>query len=1130
MAKNKKLNKKKKISSTNKVEKEKQLIVQRFIRGGQLLNDSFEHIVARLMTSSHSEGLKCFIYEKYFEIPAFKSAFTAKVIKQDHNVSFYKAAISKDMSLDSLLYFAFTNILQLKTEAEAISRLQLDIGKFILSSDWSRADEALDELEAIGGVSLWSISTRFSIHFFSEKYDSANKYISNLPVDLERISKIQIKYEKTRADETTTAKKHLDSLNRQIEDLRLNGFDELSNVFKLDHYFDPKDPIGEIGTLVKVTLFSRLTDQLCYFKRLFKLAVLQKYELERTTKKILDSNFDDIELITIAKNYMCEFDNEAPRDKALKDIVSNYLLDDFAKTYKLSSEFLSRNPSTTCIYEILAKSAVATSQGINTDLTVLKKIVNKFIDVINGERIESNLNDLEKYYLNLKQFEFSCHIKAFIDKYSDINKDAAKTVYNYSDLSQIVCSPFNLEYIYDGIKDDKRKKNIKDWFVEYQGIYELCLQVSGQPSDLPVWRRSKIDGEISLMENNFERAISSFRQGLNNCNPTQHKELLPKLIVSLYKAGSEIEALELLANKLLETRKVRVLPVEFIAEKLIDNLRRSNNVRLLENIAIVLYFYNYYTSSGDITQILSNVTENLLMLKGVEDVADIKTTNWSSNIFILTHIMNVDVIDGFIRILADDLDMYTVRMEICQQLLEMKQIQNDKNLHDYVVSDYNSSFNRLINYFCSSSLSNGRIQIEKEQLKVKLTNDLKGLYSVATTYEKSPWYKSRLGFNVELEQRRNNDIYLLSIVEKIKDEYTTNKLFGLDNSLNIGIRHGGLFNHLWAPIKTNKINGVKKENSYKVDSIFDDYSLLNKEVIDEYKARFSKFLTDLEKMYLSFKNRCYVNSSQEVKVNERFFNFQYKEEDIKDIFEKINGGMTLSSLIEYIFTRLDEKTTFFLERIRKHRIPELRVAIEKLYSDFLTDVGNAPTQLLKSVNLAKQQSLSRCDSLKDWFDWSGEAASDFTVSSALEQAYSLVQSLHPSANFNVNVSDLSTHIFAKNEYTSFVSILVLIKENVVKHAGFSYDFTVSDKFEEKEGFLYLRFSNEISSNARKEVLKKLNKINTNLDGEVVDLASQESSSGIYKIKLILNYKLNYQSIIRVGVEGNQFYVNIKIKL
>jgi hypothetical protein len=267
-----------------------------------------------------------------------------------------------------------------------------------------------------------------------------------------------------------------------------------------------------------------------------------------------------------------------------------------------------------------------------------------------------------------------------------------------------------------------------------------------------------------------------------------------------------------------------------------------------------------------------------------------------------------------------------------------------------------------------------------------------------------------------------------------------------------------------------------------------------------------------------------VNSSQAVKENERFFHFNYTSPAILDILEKIQSGITLPSLIDYIFILLDDQTTYFLERIRKYRIPELRNSTDEIFTNFTKSISNAPSQLVKQVSLAHQQSLS------DWFDWGGEAASDFTVASALEQAYSLVESLHPSANFKKELEDCSTHVFDKNEYSSFVSILVLIKENVVKHAGFSLDFSVVDFFKEQSGTLHLKFSNVINSNSKRIAQKKLSKINSNLGGEIIDLASQDSSSGIYKIKLILNYKLNYQSRIKVGVEGNQFYIDIKIEV
>jgi hypothetical protein len=1022
MAQFKKKKKKKAVSNVNKVEQEKQKIIQRFLNRGEIDDQSAIYITSSLLRGDHSEGLKCVIYDKYYEVPAFKAAMRRSFIRNDFSVSRYKALPYKGMSLDCLLCICLSNLSAFRKEVEVTSRLQEEVGKLILNSDWEKANSCLEEIVAISGESLWSISSKFTVNFFSKNFHLSKELTESLPEDIDSISKNQIQYERNRSEEATTPKRYADSLNRQIEDLRLNNLHSTSIFFKLDHYFDPKDDMGDLRGIVGGVLSSRLADQLSYFKRILKIAILNNVNVERTIKNLCKLGINDKELDIVVQNNLCEFTSDTSVTKDVREIFSDYLKDDFEGSFEKSVALINQEANITSIYEICAKSAVIANKTFKSADTLSNKIITKLIEVIKGNRIESNIIELEKYYLNLKQFEFSCHIKAFVEKYSDINKEGAKLVYNYSDMSQVVCSPFNIEYLHN-FKDKESSSKIARWFHSFTGLEQLHLEVTDQNSQLPEWRREKVKGDIFLLENNYSAVVEHYQVAINSSNIVHYKEVLPRLIISMFKAGYEEQSLKLLADKLLEYNEVRLLPVEYIAEKLVDDLKRSDDVDNLENIAIILYYYNYHTSSDDVTQPISNVTENLLMVRGIEDVTDIKTEEWAGKLFLLTHIMNVDVIDGFIRLLSDDLDMFTVRMEICQQLMDMKQIEEDQNLYEYVVSEYNSSFNRLINHFCSSSLSNGRIQIEKEQLKVKLINDLKSIYALITENFKSPWYKK---FNSVKDKRYDQRFYDLSqihIIERIKDEYTSNKLFGLDNSLNIRIRHGGLFNFLWAPIKTYKINGIKKENSFKVDNLFEDFALMNDEVITKFKLSFTTFLLEIEKNYLSFKNRCYVNSSQAIKEDERFFHFNYTNPDLLNIVEKIQGGITLPSLIDYIFILLDDQTTYFLQRIRKYRIPELRKSTDAIFTNFIKSISNAPTQLVRQVNLAHQQSLTRCDNLSDWFDWGGEAASDFTVASALEQAYSLVESLHPSANFKKELEDCSTHVFDKNEYSSFVSTL-----------------------------------------------------------------------------------------------------------
>lgn len=55
----------------------------------------------------------------------------------------------------------------------------------------------------------------------------------------------------------------------------------------------------------------------------------------------------------------------------------------------------------------------------------------------------------------------------------------------------------------------------------------------------------------------------------------------------------------------------------------------------------------------------------------------------------------------------------------------------------------------------------------------------------------------------------------MALLYKITNAYTLDKLYGLDQSLNMGIRHGGFVNLLWAPLKRNNISA---KNMMKINS------------------------------------------------------------------------------------------------------------------------------------------------------------------------------------------------------------------------------------------------------------------------------------------------------------------------
>lgn len=74
----------------------------------------------------------------------------------------------------------------------------------------------------------------------------------------------------------------------------------------------------------------------------------------------------------------------------------------------------------------------------------------------------------------------------------------------------------------------------------------------------------------------------------------------------------------------------------------------------------------------------------------------------------------------------------------------------------------------------------------------------------------------------------------MALLYKITNAYTLDKLYGLDQSLNMGIRHGGFVNLLWAPLKRNNISAKKHdENKFSPNPVWrTDFGYFKDSILD----------------------------------------------------------------------------------------------------------------------------------------------------------------------------------------------------------------------------------------------------------------------------------------------------------
>ncbi len=1064
------------------------------------------------------------ILKEYLKKDIFVEAFRKIYINESKCVDSHSILpIPPKYTIDDTMAWIAISLMPFVAEIKTYLGYKKQIEKKLLLGQFEPVLAYISEIEADCGRSVWAESVKFSYYYFSRNDDGLLDYYKTLD-DVDEYTAMKLSYEFGKSRSSSNYSYFLKSLNRQQEDLRIKGLNKYGDFFKFSNLFDPSYEYDGLENIISIYSKSRLVDLYEFFIRMSKYLYLRGIGLPNT-KKVLNEYGKDIGDSNLNRIYFSDtVPNFENKTTSYLEIVDSYLRQEFDVVVEKCEGILSYDPGFSILYEIYARSL--TSQGSECGLTgPVRNIINSISNILSENKIEDNKEVLSKIFLNLDVFDWSYHLKSVMEVFSSKSKLKSKN-YDFSDMCNVYVNPFNVA------QSDACMEYYELTGLDLVGLKQFVCLVNNADVDefeLPMWRVYKTKAEYFFRLGQYSDSSLYYKKMLSLKNKgIGDNEIRYKMLLSDVASNNVRPVVKEMAECLLDGCSAHLLPIDNAVELLLKDLRRDDDDEFLIACAIVLHFYNHSSGLRDVTQNISNVVENLFCNNGVTDLSEVSVGDWEASLFILTHVLTVDVIEGFIVLSSDEVDSYIFKMRVCREILEAD-YEVDK-LH--LINEHNSLFNRMVLSSVMKNMKDGKINVEKESLRTLLLdgmeNDLSKLPSLFNESETMPVSERGIKGGVTFT---DNEFYMLvaRMIDKIIFEYSSNKLYGLDNSLNVGIRHGGLVNHLWAPLMVSEIHVVKSANGeFQTAHILEDFKLLTIDASNYIKQAFKEFFIEIESCILDFKNNCYVDYGEFASNDNRFFSFSLKRDILDKFVDNFKNKYTDAELIDGVFELLDEKLEVDLKVVRDEKLPELYRAVDEKFASLVGGIDVAPRELIDRVCYARSQFLIRVDDLKKWFDWSSESESTFYLGAAQMNSGNIVSSLYPSTTILRNKIESVNIQFDGRYFTTFTSIFTLIQENAVKHCG-SIDKL---KFEQKTSFrddvLIIESKNRVVGSGLIGLPENIKNINDLLDLNNLDRASADSGSGIFKIKRIITSKLKLESDMKISFANGEFSIHIKI--
>lgn len=1108
------------------------------IKKGSLSTEELIGLINEIRCTSRNLIVANYIVMELFQVPIFKSAFDNLLKNRDFEVDLFNLNTLIESSIDDSLHFVSTLITHYSKECSFFVQERKVLEKALLDENYNVVECQLDKIIENCGQSIWTVSTYFSSLFFQQKDKELLDFRNSLPEELSRKSSGTIIYEFLKSRSTATHESYIQSLGRQLEDLRVHGYENLEDYFRFISNFNPTDSYADLRVIISNCSVKRIPDLYTYFIRIFRYCLLHGIELEKTFKMIseVQDQINDDELTLLLNKYQSSYDGNIGQEKYLKEISNQYISGDLVRVIKSCDTLFKEHPNLSFLYEIVSKS-ITSNDDLQSYPPMVKKIITRFYQLNNKNDIDTSLKELKLIFLNLKQFDWAYHIRAQFEKYAFKSRESISTCYSFADSTQVRISPFDLKFL-SSIKS-KTVREILCSYWEGNIFIQEFLGSSTQDTidfsnNIPSWRSIKGKAEFLFLSGEYNESLALFNK-LEHISEPQlcQQEIRARVVDCYYKNEDYKYAIKEMSICLLHGIEPALLPLKTISKYIISHIKRNKDIELLEACAISLHYFNLKYPTTNVTQEISNIVENLLFEIGINNHSELNPLSWPLSHFLLSKVMTVDVMDGLITFFHSDADIYKTRLDICSTYIK----ENPK--HDFIkdisfiTNEYNSVFNRLILFICSSDINEGRIKIEKEALKVLLIEEYaEGL--------------EQLDRNVAIEdvkfvEIKNNDKFdvtvtgsdtvntLAELLLSIYREYTVNKLHGLDNCLNLRFRHGEVRNHLWSPLRKQGLAGRKAANNkFSVDEVFEDYRLFNEESLSHAKTSLSNFLVEIEKDIYSFRGKCNADSVDLVGEDERFFQYILAPQNIIDFVELFSVGKSFESLVDSVFVWLDDQTESILTELRTVALNELKEKMLLKFDKLLTEVEFAPLAFKQKVSLARSEIAERIDDMSAWFEWAEEPSSPFNFGAVYEKSSELVESLYPSIRINKVFKD-DTHILIKPaNFTTLVTVLSLAIENSTRHCGLSIELDLSVSIKKCGSSYILEVRNSISKEVFKTLSSRIDVMNDELSSNNSDKASKDTGSGLFKIKSLLANRVKVKANISVALKQDEYKLIIQI--
>jgi hypothetical protein len=524
----------------------------------------------------------------------------------------------------------------------------------------------------------------------------------------------------------------------------------------------------------------------------------------------------------------------------------------------------------------------------------------------------------------------------------------------------------------------------------------------------------------------------------------------------------------------------------------------------------------------------SDVTEDFLISKGLQRPSQLEAIadqfDLKQLVYFLGEVCKEQTLDTWVEFSSSQ-DVASERVEICRLVTEL--MPESKDVYQAEIREI---MQRLQIKKRLREIDQSKIYVDIESVKRSARNDLKDSFaryeafldSGMSTEDKEIRKKTAkilleadVNALVSLEFPRHEMSALFeTMIVRLRNEFVSNNQHGLDGYLSVRISHNTLAGQLWSFLENEHLLVYRdaEKDGYKTNEFWTEQLGIQEHSYDgeiiqsalgNLTKSYDKLVTEIRKEWIQ------VRKSSD---GSGMIDFRLTELELGYLSIRMTPGMSMDTFIEQV---IDYFFTFKLEpslaRIRERLQEETKPRINDLLISLQTscDELNVDSRKLRSaIGRARTNSQITIDRIAEWFRLSRiEKREPFSIDEAISICDASIKTACSDFSFKHNPSEEMNEFKIQGNLTSFVDLIFIAFDNVVRRSGELPPPVAKVYSEYSIDRVRIRIENDIAASVwSEENQARIDQMRAKVEKEPFSKSvNQEGGTGFYKMHKILHH-------------------------